>query len=154
MSSHDDDVLWAQIIFTGLPPKELTANGRRRTHPLVQHNLTTDTHHSFGWQARASWDGDPLDYPVAVEWLVVWPKGSRRGKGDLDNVVPLLKAVQDSCNGVVWHDDRQIVDARYAQTKDDTGTWPEGCVVMRVCEASPEMQADARLRAILASLEG
>lgn len=134
-SVHVNQPMWSQIIFTGLPPKALTGNGRRRTHHMVQHNLTTDTHHSFGWQARASWEGPPLTGPLAVEWMVVWPKGSRRGNTDLDNLVPALKAIQDSCNGIVWTDDSQIVDARYQQTKDTTGTWPDGCVILRVAPA-------------------
>lgn len=123
----------AQIIFQGIPPKELSGNGRRRLaswEPECQ--LSRAVKEAFGWQAKDKWYGDPLEGDISVAWVVVWPKGSRRGKGDLDNLVPLLKAVQDSCNDVVWKDDSQIKSARYEQRKDDTGTWPDGCIILQV----------------------
>lgn len=42
---------------------------------------------------------------LQAEAGISWPIGSRMG--DADN---LAKAVLDSCNGVIWKDDAQIVD--------------------------------------------
>lgn len=137
-----DQPIWSQIIFTGLPPRDLTGNGRRRTHHQVQATLTKEQKDDFGWQAKARWDGPPLEGPLGVEWLVVWPKGSRRGKSDLDNLVPALKAIQDSCNETIWLDDTQIVKATYQQARDDTGTWPDGCVILRVAPLVQRTLAD------------
>lgn len=140
-----DQPVISQIIFTGLPPRQLTSNGRRTTHHMAQANLTAEQKQDFGWQARASWDGDPLTGPLEVWWLIVWPKGSRRGKSDLDNLVPALKAIQDACNTIVWDDDSQIVKACYEQAKDDTGTWPDGCVILRVAPLVQRTLADVLL---------
>jgi Holliday junction resolvase RusA-like endonuclease len=61
--------------------------------------------------------GGPLDGPVVLEVDIVqtmpesWSKAKRAaslvpiGKPDVDNVV---KAVGDGCNGILWHDDKQI----------------------------------------------
>ncbi len=39
----------------------------------------------------------------------------RNGRGDWDNYA---KAITDACNGVLWQDDRQIVDARVTLHND------------------------------------
>lgn len=59
--------------------------------------------------------------PVALE-VAFWvpPDGERRGqnrRADLDNYVKLLT---DSANGVLWHDDRQVVElvARFVFTHE------------------------------------
>lgn len=128
----DDLFITAQIIFEGLPPAKLSANGRRVSSWHAEHAMTKEVKETFGWQAKAKWEGPPLEGPLAVTWIVVWPKKSRASQRDLDNMVPLLKGVQDSCNGVVWTDDRHIVQATYEKRTDDTGTWPQGCIILRV----------------------
>lgn len=66
--------------------------------------------------------------------------GRRRRDGD-----NLLKAVQDAGNGIVWADDRQIVDGRYrvhyGQAEDaiELTVWVEGAG-----EARPQQNARSR----------
>lgn len=58
-----------------------------------------------GWQARqAMGRKEPLSGPVGVEITAVISGGR---PGDSDN---LAKSILDGCNGVVWDDDRQVVE--------------------------------------------
>ena len=43
--------------------------------------------------------------PVCVK-IVVWATGKRTGRPDLDNV---CKGILDSCNGIIYKDDAQLV---------------------------------------------
>jgi Holliday junction resolvase RusA-like endonuclease len=59
----------------------------------------------------AQYKGDPLDGPLIVS-ICAWfkkPKSSRLAyptvKPDADNIA---KAVLDSLNGILWHDDKQV----------------------------------------------
>jgi Holliday junction resolvase RusA-like endonuclease len=72
--------------------------------------------------AQALGDREPTEAPIEVEVTAYrlppssWLKGVRKlalagglsctGKPDPDNIA---KAVLDACNGVVWHDDAQVV---------------------------------------------
>jgi Holliday junction resolvase RusA-like endonuclease len=60
---------------------------------------------------RSKYDGDPLEGPLIVS-IYAWfkkPKSSRLThpsvKPDADNIA---KAVLDSLNGILWHDDKQV----------------------------------------------
>lgn len=64
---------------------------------------------------RIIYSGKPLDGPLIVDIDFHLPppkrvpkdrKGRPACKPDLDN---LVKAVTDACNGILWHDDGQIV---------------------------------------------
>jgi len=71
----------------------------------------------YKW-AKAEWDRKPLIYPIRVE-LTIFELGDDQQendstlgliyneKGDIDN---LAKSVLDGMNGVVYKDDKQIVD--------------------------------------------
>jgi Holliday junction resolvase RusA-like endonuclease len=48
-------------------------------------------------------------------------------KPDLDNMV---KAIKDACNGIVWHDDAQVVDERVSKYYADTA--PHTVIVVEV----------------------
>ncbi len=56
-----------------------------------------------GWCARSVCP-EPLAGSVAVEVRAWWSGGQH---GDADNIA---KAVLDGCNGVLWDDDRQVVE--------------------------------------------
>lgn len=60
---------------------------------------------TVGWAALAAMQGrDPLAGDVAM-WLHFRRKNRQRA--DLDN---LVKAIADGANGILWHDDKQIVE--------------------------------------------
>ncbi|MBQ7704489.1 MAG: RusA family crossover junction endodeoxyribonuclease [Selenomonadaceae bacterium] len=57
---------------------------------------------------RAAFHGTPLSEPLSVTLHFYKPiKTTARTYGDIDN---LVKAVFDACNGILWLDDRQIVE--------------------------------------------
>lgn len=69
--------------------------------------------YNVGYVARGvSPEITPLDRDLKVELNF---KRNNKRKCDLDN---LSKAVLDACNGIVWEDDRQIVDLRITKVYD------------------------------------
>lgn len=60
--------------------------------------------------AQIKWNRSPITGPISVELVFVMKRPNKPKKeyprGDLDN---FCKAVLDSCNGVIWNDDSQIV---------------------------------------------
>lgn len=64
----------------------------------------------------------PLDgeLAVAVRIVATRPKSTilTRPKPDVDN---FAKAVLDACNGIVWHDDDQVVDLHIIKQWSDPG---------------------------------
>lgn len=72
--------------------------------------------------ARNQWDGEPLKGDIKVTY---WFHGS---KMDFDNP---LKLLNDSCNGIIWEDDKQIIEAHiYIVNRKDK----DKHVVMEVSE--------------------
>lgn len=63
-----------------------------------------------GWVLKAA-GAKPIEGPVVVYMTVYRP----RKVGDLDNT---LKAVFDSCKGIAWIDDKQVVEI-HAYREDD-----------------------------------
>lgn len=55
----------------------------------------------IGWEARAAYDGRPLDQSLSVTVHFYYPN---RRCNDIDN----LKILFDALTGVVWEDDRLI----------------------------------------------
>jgi Holliday junction resolvase RusA-like endonuclease len=66
------------------------------------------------------------DIVVFCDFVVRKPKTSKltQPRGDLDNYI---KALWDSCNGVVWGDDRQIIEVHATKEFGESGY-----IVMRV----------------------
>lgn len=101
--------------------------------------------------ARLHWQGDPLDGPLAIHVIAyhprpksrpkavpadVWRRGgivARPSKPDASNI---LKIVEDSLNGICWHDDAQIVDARMVTCYSNDG---EGAVSVSVAMCGWEL---------------
>ena len=84
----------------------------------------------LGFLMRHERKGPMLECFVGVQALFV-----TESKGDLDN---LLKAVLDAGNGILWKDDRQIVEANAFKRKPTEGE-PE-FVELQVWKA--EMEGD------------
>ena len=101
-----------QIVVDG-PPK---AKGRPRFGKgrVFTPKATVDAERGMGWRAKEAMKGrDLFDGPLAV-LIHAWVKTPKKGKHahpivkpDADN---LAKLVCDALNGIVWHDDKQIVD--------------------------------------------
>ena len=64
---------------------------------------TRDYERLIAWYAGIAHPDNPLSGDLWVT-CYFYRKGQRRA--DVDN---LLKAVLDACNGILWHDDQQIV---------------------------------------------
>ena len=57
---------------------------------------------------RAAFHGKPYEVPLSVTLHFYRPRNpAARNYGDIDN---LAKAVLDACNGVIWNDDKLIVE--------------------------------------------
>ena len=75
---------------------------------------------------RASFHEQPLTAPLSVTLHFYKPlKTTAPNFGDIDN---LVKAVLDACNGILWLDDRQIVELHSYKHK---GT---GKIILEVIE--------------------
>lgn len=103
-------------------PRAVVINGNARILTPAKTRSTEAMVREFAANAMA---GGPLLEGALQMFLVIWlerPKSwSRRkvaespfptGKPDLDNVV---KLIGDALNGIVWHDDSQIVDLHVAR---------------------------------------
>lgn len=121
------------MIMEGVPPKELSANNRHGQKGYVVSSIVSKVKEPYVYQARERWHGPPLDGDLEASWIIVWPKG-RRGRYDVDSLASLLKPIQDCLQGICYHNDSQIKREIYEQAKDDTGTWPDGCVVLTISE--------------------
>lgn len=83
-----------------------------------------DNKQAIGWEARSQYRGKALSGPLAVEVSLFWPD---RRKHDVDNIKTLL----DSCNGIIWQDDGQIVDLHIMKDVDKANprvemhVWPQ-----------------------------
>ena len=133
-----------RLRMPGVPPKELSANNRNGLRPQHLNRIVSKVKESFNASAVEQWPFPPIDFEIDATWTVIWPKGRR--KYDIDSLAALLKPVQDCLQGVVYVNDSQIVRATYVQGRDDTGTWPDGCVILDVAPTrkdTDEIQAEA-----------
>lgn len=62
---------------------------------------------AIAWAVRAAVGGRVTGSEQAGRWAVSMAIKRRKARGDLDNVV---KALLDSCQGVLWADDIQVVE--------------------------------------------
>jgi Holliday junction resolvase RusA-like endonuclease len=127
-------------------PGEPIAQGRGRAVRVGAGVRVVDPKRSRNWKAtaqahmREAMGTNPVpDGPVRVEIDAVWPpqgpprkrhprpEAWRPKSPDADNVA---KAVLDAGNGVLWLDDRQVVDLRIMKTHAAQGAPPR--VVVRV----------------------
>ena len=77
---------------------------------------------TVAWFARQAYDGPPLSGPLRLVVTFVMPRpqnhfgkhGLRPNARPWPTVAPdatkLVRALEDACNGLVWHDDAQIVE--------------------------------------------
>jgi len=63
------------------------------------------------FEASAQYQGLPYVSPVAVTVALRWPT---RRNHDIDNIKTLL----DTCNGILWEDDGQIVELHITKAYD------------------------------------
>lgn len=63
----------------------------------------TITKDAIGWEAKAAFDGEPMDGELVVTVDLFFPDRRRR---DLDNIKGLI----DALTGIVWEDDSMIYD--------------------------------------------
>lgn len=108
-----------EIRFTvpGRPVPAARMTRRGKWKPNAQRYLAFKD--QVGWCARAACP-DPIRGPVAVE-IRAWWSGGRHG--DADNIA---KAVLDGCNGILWADDRQVVELHvylHTGTPQRTEVW-------------------------------
>ena len=81
---------------------------------------------------QSKYDGEPLEGPlkICISAYFQKPKSSKLTwhtvKPDADNIA---KAICDSLNGVLWHDDKQIVFLDVMKSY-----WDRGEIVLRVYE--------------------
>ena len=112
-----------QFFVKGEPrPKQSfrsTGHGRGYTHPRVKAWQTEVSAEAQNAMRAAGMFNEPLDRDLFVE--LVFTLGDHR-RVDLDN---LSKAVLDGMNGIVWTDDRVIVDLhlrkRISANPEETG---------------------------------
>lgn len=124
-----------RLILGGVPPKELSSNNRNGLRPQHINRIVSGVKETFGAQAMSKWTLPVLEIDIDVSWTIIWPKGRR--KYDIDSLAALLKPVQDCLQGIVYANDSQIVRGSYAQGRDDTGTWPDGCIVIDIVPSNP-----------------
>ncbi len=91
-------------VFTFTVPGQPVPKGRPRKgkHGFYTPQRTRDAERTIGSYALSA-TPSPLTEPLRVE-LAFYVKDKRRS--DVDN---FAKCVLDSCNGIVWRDDSQIV---------------------------------------------
>lgn len=70
------------------------------------------TKEDYFYQAKQQYKGAPLDYPIKVEVRVFFRS---KATSDIDNV---LKATFDSLTGILWKDDRQIMELHAYKLQD------------------------------------
>lgn len=81
-----------------------------------------------GWAARSAYLGDPVACDLFVKLTFRLPNKRRM---DADN---LSKGTLDSCNGILWEDDKQIVHLEIKKRVDSTNPG----VDVEVCKYEPE----------------
>lgn len=64
---------------------------------------------TMAWEVRQQYRGEPLKGSVRLKIGLYWPT---RRNHDVDNI----KALLDSCTGILWEDDGQVVDLHVTKT--------------------------------------
>lgn len=124
-----------RIVVPGNPvgkgrPRAYQTRGPRRTIKMHTPEKTRDAERVVKEIARSAMGGmPPIEGPVSVQMTIShearksWSKAKRNAallgeiaptiKSDIDNVIKLYF---DAMNGVVWHDDVQVVEVRARKT--------------------------------------
>lgn len=122
-----------RVIVPGVPDPELSPNAR--VHRMVKARKVKQWRETAGWAAKAAAPVEPIAGPVKVTATICWPKGRKRH--DADNAVSLCKPLFDGLTGIIWQDDRQIVELSVRQdklTEAGRDVYPFGCTFVDVEE--------------------
>lgn len=91
-----------RIVLKTMPPA-LNATYRSGKGRFYKDRGASLAQKAVAWEIRNQYRGKPLEGPVAVE-MTFWWKNKRK---DIDSSI---KATLDACTGILWLDDRQVVD--------------------------------------------
>lgn len=106
------------ITLPGIPNTKLRPRFSKRKGKVITYNSQSEEEETVGWRLRSRiGTKKPFEGPIIVStifvfaWPKSWPKKKRpthhMSKPDIDN---LIKWIGDVGNGILWHDDRQIVE--------------------------------------------
>ena len=111
------------LAISGNPRPQQRARARRAGPRIIMYDPQSAEKKAEKKLIRSQWEGNPLHGPLKVtitffmkmpSWatkkdtcLIGWGVNKHVAKPDLDN---LAKKILDECTGIVWDDDRQVVE--------------------------------------------
>ena len=108
-----------RVIVPCVPDSDIGPNGR--LHWAVKARKVKQLREFVGWHARENAPDEPMTGAVVLRVSVGWPKGRKRH--DDDNMVALLKAVQDGLTDAGWWKDDANVSIERPVDQQLWGEW-------------------------------
>jgi len=128
-------IIPGQPVPKGRPRAFIVGKGSRRFARFYTPAKTVDAEKALAEQVMLCTGGRALPIQNSVRVMLTFRSGRRPGRGaDLDN---LVKLVLDALNGVIWSDDRQVVEL-HAIARPAEGA---PCTELRV-ETAEESEAE------------